>query len=101
MYGIEALMRRTTPVEDEGVQKHSLYKTRGGAYVAVFDERLYSPELLTDTQFDAMFLHKGASNINVSPGARYVVDKSGRYNILSKHPLDLMTRIPYDALDAV
>jgi len=101
MYGIEALMRRTTPVEDEGVQTHSLYKTRGGAYVAVFDERLYAPAQLTYTRFDAMFLHKGTSNINVSPGARFVVDKAGRYDAPREHPLDLMTRIPYDALDAI
>jgi|GEM_PF-4974410 len=93
MYGIEALMRRTTPVEDEGVQKHSLYKTRGGAYVAIFGKRAVG--------MDAMFLHKGASGINVSPGARFIVDEAGRYDAPREHPLDLMTRIPYDALDAV
>jgi len=48
-----------------------------------------------------MFLHKGASGINVSPGARFIVDEAGRYDAPREHPLDLMTRIPYDALDAV
>jgi hypothetical protein len=93
MYGIEALMRRTTPVEDEGVKRHSLYKTRGGAYVAVFGSRKFG--------MDTMFLHAGTSNLNVSPGARFVVDEAGRYDAPHKHPLDLMTRIPYDALDAL
>lgn len=93
MYGIEALMRRTTPVEDEGVQKHSLYKTRGGAYVAVFGKRAGG--------MDVMFLHKGTSNINVSPGVRFTVDEAGRYEPPAPSSLDLMTRIPYDALDAL
>lgn len=93
MYGIEALIRRTTPVEDEGAQKHSLYKTRSGAYVALFGDNING--------LSAMFLHKGASNVDVSPGVRFTVDENGRYDAPREHPLDLMTRIPYDALDAI
>lgn len=102
MYGIEALMRRTTPVEDEGVVEHSLYRTRGGACVAVFG-RAHPGE---DSDFYAVFLNKGSSTCDVTPGVKLRYQPGGRYgwlHVAGAEPseLDLMTRIPYDALDAL
>lgn len=97
MRGLETMMRRSP--DTEGVIEHSLYRTRGGAYVAVFARGQELPLAGSPDVFQAMFLNKGSSAIPVSPGTwlRYRPDGSYRFDFAGSQELDLAERVGYEA----